>query len=87
MKLHEGQLIHIADDLAAANKRWRVIDQSGGDNFVIRLPDAADGDRPSPAQGETMRFWRFKGRAAAERFRHRQLLNELPSLDAVLEGR
>lgn len=66
-----------ADALTEANKRWKLFDNRG-EVLVLRTPDA--GSNLQSKDGETMRFWRFDTKAAAERFRNRKVLNELAML-------
>jgi hypothetical protein len=82
VKLTHAQIVQTADELTNAIKNWRLIDHRG-EFFVFCMPDGGVTNIPSAADGESMPFWRFDTRHAAERFRNRKIIVELATLALV----
>ena len=77
-QLTHTQIVKAAEELSDAIKNWKVIDHRG-EFLVFRMPDTGT-NIPSDYAGETMPFWRFDTRHAAERFRNRKIVVELAAL-------
>jgi hypothetical protein len=75
-QLNKQEITACAERLNDALKVWRIYEQKG-DYVVFRVPEKRAPDSSSPVEGETMTFWRFDGRFAAERFRNSCVINEL----------
>lgn len=75
MNLNDKEIVKAADVLTQATKRWLTFDSVRGEFLVLRMPDAATNVQAK--DGETMKFWRFDTKAAAVRFRNRQIVSEI----------
>ena len=77
-QLSHAQIVQAAEELSDAIKNWKIIDHRG-EFLVFRMPETGT-NIPSGDAGETMPFWRFDTRHAAERFRNRRIVVELAAL-------
>lgn len=77
-RMISGEIVKAADKLAEGLKKWMIVDRRG-EFLVFRLPDTSPDMQVTDA-GETMQFWRFDTRHAAERFRNRKIVAEMGPL-------
>jgi hypothetical protein len=72
-KLTETELSNLSRALGIAMRRWKLV--SGAEHLVFEFP-LRDG-RPSPADGEPAKFWRFDDKRKAEEFRDRKVMESI----------
>lgn len=74
-QLNHEQIVQAADELSESIKNWKLFEHRG-EFLVFRLPESGT-NQSSAKIGETMPFWRFDARHAAERFRNRKIVAEI----------